>query len=107
MKSDSFVDFVLDQLHDVGGVTCRAMFGGHGLYRKGKFFGIIHKGKLYFKTDENSRSVYTEKGMKPFKPNKNQTLKNYYEVPAEVIDDAGRLCRQTITATGCMGKHHR
>jgi len=98
MKSDSFVEFVLDQLSDGGGVTCRAMFGGHGLYRNGKFFAIIHKGKLYFKTDEKSREAYMEKGMKPFAPNKKQTLKNYYEVPAEVIDDPDRLCRWTITA---------
>ena len=88
MKSDSFVEFVLDQLNDVGGVTCRAMFGGHGLYRNGKFFAIIHKGKLYFKTDEKSRDAYIKKGMKPFAPNKKQTLKNYYELPADVIDDA-------------------
>ena len=87
MKTDSFVEFVLDQLSDVGGVTCRGMFGGHGLYRKGKFFAIIHKGKLYFKTDEKSRNTYIEKGMKPFAPNKKQTLKNYYEVPADLIDD--------------------
>ena len=91
MKSESFVEFVLDQLSDVGSVTCRAMFGGHGLYRKGKFFAIIHKGKLYFKTDEKSRCAYTEKGMKPFAPNKKQTLKNYYEVPADIIDDTDLL----------------
>ncbi len=98
MKSDSFVEFVLDQLRDVGSVTCRAMFGGHGLYRKGKFFAIIHKGKLYFKTDEKSREAYIKKGMKPFAPNKKQTLKNYYEVPGDVLDDADRLCRWTIAA---------
>ncbi|MFQ5431695.1 MAG: TfoX/Sxy family protein, partial [Nitrospinota bacterium] len=40
-----------------------------------------------------SRSVYTEKGMKPFKPNKKQTLKNYYEVPADVIDDPDLLTK--------------
>jgi DNA transformation protein len=98
MKSDSFNDFVLDQLGPTGGVTCRAMFGGHGLYRKGKFFAIIHKGKLYFKTDENSRSAYIKKGMKPFRPNKKQTLKNYYEVPADVIDDAELLAGWAIKA---------
>ena len=98
MKSDSFVEFVLDQLNDVGSVTCRAMFGGHGLYRKGKFFAIIHKGKLYFKTDEKSRHAYTEKGMKPFAPNKKQTLKNYYEVPADIIDDTELLAQFALEA---------
>jgi DNA transformation protein len=29
--------------------------------------------------------------MKPFKPSAKQTLKNYYEVPAEVVEDADEL----------------
>lgn len=48
-KSDSFKDFVLDQLADLRGVTARSMFGGYGLYQGGTFFGIIHKDRLYFK----------------------------------------------------------
>ncbi|GMT42765.1 MAG: hypothetical protein IEMM0002_1176 [bacterium] len=89
-KNDSFRDFVLDQLGG-GSVTCRAMFGGHGLYRRGKFFGIIHKGKLYFKTGGKTRNEYIEHGMKPFRPNEKQTLKNYYEVPAEIIENPEEL----------------
>ena len=91
VKTDSFKDFVLDQLSDLRGVTCRAMFGGFGLYRGAVFFGIIHKSRLYFKTDDRTRSAYLEKGMKPFRPNRKQTLKTYYEVPVEVMEDAGQL----------------
>ncbi|MEW6248677.1 MAG: hypothetical protein AB1555_18485 [Nitrospirota bacterium] len=29
--------------------------------------------------------------MKPFRPNKQQTLKNYYQVPVDVLEDAERL----------------
>jgi len=50
-KYDGFKDFVLDQLSDLHGVTCRAMFGGYGLYCGRVFFGIVHKGRLYFKTN--------------------------------------------------------
>jgi len=32
MKEDSFRDFVLDQLRSLEGGSCRAMFGGYGLY---------------------------------------------------------------------------
>ena len=42
-KYDGFKDFVLDQLSDLHGVTCRAMFGGYGLYCGRVFFGIVHK----------------------------------------------------------------
>jgi len=80
-KSDGFKDFVLDQLSGLRGVTCRAMFGGYGLYQGETFFGIIHKSRLYLKTDERTRSAYLKQGMKPFRPNRKQTLKTYYEVP--------------------------
>jgi hypothetical protein len=32
IKEDSYRDFVLDQLRSLEDVTCRAMFGGYGLY---------------------------------------------------------------------------
>src|SRR5437867_8432230 len=86
-RNDSFKNFVLDQLRDLRGVTCRAMFGGFGLYQGAVFFGIIHKGRLFFKTDERTKLMYVKKGMKPFRPNAKQTLKTYYEVPVDLIED--------------------
>ena len=91
MKDESFKEFVLDQLHGLVGIDCRAMFGGYGLYRNDVFFGIIHKGRLYFKTDQKSVPIYLEVGMKPFRPNAKQTLKSYYEVPVDVIEDSDQL----------------
>jgi DNA transformation protein len=90
-RHDGFKDFILDQLADLRGLSYRALFGGYGLYQGSVFFGIIHKGRLYFKTDERSRRAYVAKGMKPFRPNAQQTLKSYYEVPVEVIEDSDRL----------------
>ena len=91
VRTDGFKDFVLDQLDGLRGMTCRAMFGGYGLYRHDSFFGIIHKSRLYFKTDEASLPRYRQRGMKPFRPNAKQTLKTYYEVPAEIIEDRDQL----------------
>jgi len=90
-RNDSFKDFVLDQLSELPGVTCRAMFGGYGLYQGESFFGIIHKGRLYFKTDERTKLLYVKKGMKPFRPTAKQTLKTYYEVPVDLIEDQEQL----------------
>lgn len=91
MKRDSFVQYIFDQLRELGDVRCRRMFGGYGLYRGDKFFGIIHADCLYFKTDPITAPLYRERGMEPFRPNAKQTLRNYYEVPAEVLDDAEEL----------------
>jgi len=90
-KNDSFKDFILDQLSGLHKVIARKMFGGYGLYQAQTFFGIIFKGRLYFKTNDQTRASYAERGMKPFQPNAKQTLKNYYEVPAEILEDLDQL----------------
>lgn len=90
-KDDSFKDFVLDQLSDLQDLSCRGMFGGYGLYQRSVFFGIIHGGRLYFKTNDRTRAMYIHKGMKPLRPNAKQTLKHYYAVPVEIIEDEEQL----------------
>ena len=98
-KQDRFKDFVLDQLSELPGLTHRAMFGGYGLYQRETFFGIIHRGRLYFKTDPTTAPRYRDRGMKPFKPSSTQTLKNYYEVPVEVLEDSDALTAWASQAT--------
>jgi DNA transformation protein and related proteins len=92
-KYDGFRDFVLDQLSELSGLTHRAMFGGYGLYQRETFFGIIYEGRLYFKTDGTTRAAYVTRNMKPFRPNPKQTLKTYYGVPVDVLEDAGELTK--------------
>ncbi len=70
-------------------LRAKAMLGGMGLGEV--FFGILHKGRLYFKTDEQTRPIFTAKGMKPFQFNGKQMLKSYYEVPIEVIEENEQL----------------
>lgn len=88
---NGFKDFVLDQLSDLHGVTCRAMFGGYGLYQGGAFFGIIHKGRLYFKVTPTTLALYKDHGMNPFRPNGKQTLKSFYEVPVDIVENSQHL----------------
>ena len=104
MKADSFKDFVLDQLREMSGLEARAMFGGFGLYSGGKIFGILFKGRLYFKTGDATRGTYLERGMKPFRPNVKQRLNSYYEVPADVLEDATQLVAWARGAAEAGGK---
>ncbi len=75
------------------------MFGGQGLYHGEIFFGIIHDGRLYFKTDGESRKEYVERGMEPFRPSEKQTLTSYYEVPVEILEDDEALTLWALRAT--------
>lgn len=75
-----------------------SMFGGYGLYYGGQFSWILHKGRLYFGTDDRTRSIYSKHGMKPFRPNRKQTPKNYCEVPVEIIEDQEQLTEWAMQA---------
>lgn len=91
MADTSFRDYVLEQLDGLRDIVCRPMFGGYGLYSGETFFGIIHRGALYFRTDEQSRADYLAHGMQAFMPKPRQSLKAYYEVPASVLEDSDAL----------------
>jgi len=87
---DHYLKWVLEQLAGVEGVTARRMFGAVGLYRGSTFFAIISGDTLYFKADDANRADYETRGMTRFHPfkDKSRLSMNYYEVPADVIEDA-------------------
>jgi DNA transformation protein len=102
MNDETLRDFVLDQLHLLGEVECRRMFGSYGLYHDGVFFGILSQGRLYFKTNAVTRSTYVQRGMQPFRPNPRQTLKSYYEVPVDILEDHEQLAVWARQAVACQ-----
>lgn len=106
---DTFRDFVLDQLSNLPGLICRKMFGGYGLYHRDRFFGILYKGRLYFKTHTRSREKYLAYDMSPFRPNETQTLRTYYEVPPDLLEDAELLTRwaQEACRSSSPGRKHK
>ncbi len=88
---ESFRQFVHDQLEDMGDVQGGSMFGAYGLYCDEIFFAIVNQGRLYFKVDEESKVIYENAGMEPFRPTEKMTLKSYYEVPVDVLENADKL----------------
>jgi DNA transformation protein len=96
-----YLDYVLEQLGELGPVTSRSMFGGHGLYLGDQFFAIVHRDRLYFKTDEASRPEYRAFGSEPFTPNARQTLKTYWEVPADVVENRETAVAWARDAVAC------
>lgn len=76
-----------DRLGPLGGVTRLRMFGGLGIYQRGRIFALIFKGRVYFKVDGESEGDYRARGVGPFRPSERQTLRSYYEVPPDVLGD--------------------
>ena len=90
--SGEFLEYVLDLYREWGGVTARRMFGGAGLYRDGKMFGLIAADVLYLKVDDTNRARFESAGSGPFKPWDNKPMvMSYYEVPADLMEDAEML----------------
>ncbi|MAE62108.1 MAG: competence protein TfoX [Planctomycetaceae bacterium] len=102
MAADAeFKDYVLDQLRELDEVVAKRMFSGWGLYHRGVFFGIVSRGRHYLKTDAAFRELFVDAGTGPFQPTAKMTLKTYYEVPAEVLEDACVLGEWARRAVAC------
>jgi DNA transformation protein len=98
--SQSYREFVLEQLGRVTPVTGKSMFGGVGIYAQGLFFALIAEDRLYFKVDDATRPDFERLGMGPFRPFGEESAMGYYEVPADVVEDAVQLAswmRKAIT----------
>jgi len=91
MPTDSFVTFILEQLATLDGLRCKRMFGGYGLYSDASFFGIVFDGRLYFKTNPDTLAEYLKYQAAVFAPSEKQVLKNYREVPVDILEDSERL----------------
>jgi DNA transformation protein len=89
--SPGYRAFVLEQLQVVGTVTARSMFGGVGLYRDGLFFGLLDDDMIYLKVDAENRPDYAALGMEPFRPPGAEASMNYYQLPADVLEDREAL----------------
>ena len=88
--SNGFRALVLEQLaRTTPGVRARSMFGGVGLYAGDLFFALVDDDVLYFKVDDHTRPRFEALGMGPFQPGGDGgEVMQYYEVPADVLEDA-------------------
>jgi DNA transformation protein len=69
------------------------MFGGVGLYSGELFFGIIDDETAFFKSDARNSADYTARNMPRFMPfpERPEAVMAYYQVPADIIEDAESL----------------
>lgn len=108
--SESYRDFVLEQLGRVMPVIGKSMFGGVGLYADGMFFALIAEDRLYFKVDDTTRSGFERLGMEPFRPFGEDSAMGYYEVPVDVVEDPVQLApwmRQAINVAADAKRRKR
>jgi DNA transformation protein len=93
--TDSFVEFVLEQLDPIGPITPKRMFGGVGLYAGDLFFALLADDVLYLKADDSTRGTLQSAGARPFQPYPDRPggggTMQYFSVPAAILEDADAL----------------
>jgi DNA transformation protein len=88
-----YLAYILEQLESLADLRSRRMFGGVGLYSGELFFGLIDDDTVFFKTDGNTSAEYIARKMPRFMPfpERPEAVMAYYQVPADVIEDAEQL----------------
>jgi DNA transformation protein len=60
VASDSFAEFLREQLAPLGRLTMRRMFGKTGVFCDGVMLAMVTDNMLYFRVDDGNRSAFKE-----------------------------------------------
>jgi DNA transformation protein and related proteins len=60
VASDTFAEFLREQLAPLGRLTLRRMFGKTGVFCDGVMFGMVTENTLYFRVDDQNRVTFRE-----------------------------------------------
>jgi DNA transformation protein len=87
-KPNEFVSLVLELIGKLGPASSRSMFGGHGIYIRSQMIAIVGDDTLYFKTDEQTRGEFEQRGLEPFtyEANGKTYAMSYFRAPDEALE---------------------
>jgi DNA transformation protein and related proteins len=60
VASNSFAEFLREQLVPLGRITMRRMFGKTGVFCGGAMFAMVADDTLYFRVDDDNRAAFRE-----------------------------------------------
>ncbi len=89
--SEDYLNFVIDQLSEVGEFTQKRMFGGVGFFHEARMFGAIMDDIFRLKVNDGNREDFTSRGMGPHKHGRGTMP--YYEVPVDVLENKTELAK--------------
>src|SRR5271155_5216105 len=94
VASDSFAEFLREQLAPLGRVTMRRMFGKTGVFCNGLMFGMVTNDTLYFRVDDHNRAVFKEaESVPPLSyEKKGRTIDlSFWRAPERLLDEPDEL----------------
>ncbi|MBO6562582.1 MAG: TfoX/Sxy family protein [Nisaea sp.] len=108
--SKELADYITDMLEPLGEIRAHRMFGGYGIKYGEVNFALLLDDLPYFRTDDASRPVYEEHGSSPFqymRKGKLATLGNYWEVPADILEEPDIFRHWARTAIEAAIRAHK
>src|SRR5512141_2292252 len=94
VASDSFAEFLREQLAPVGRVTMRRMFGKTGVFCDGLMFGMVTDNILYLRVDDDNRAAFKEAEASPplnYEKQGRTIDLSFWRVPERLLDEPDEL----------------
>ena len=94
VASDSFAEFLREQLAPLGRITMRRMFGKTGVFCDRLMLGIVSDDALYFRVDDHNRAVFKEvESLPPLNYEKGGSSIDlaFWRAPERLFDEADEL----------------
>ena len=94
VASDSFAEFLREQLAPVGRVTMRRMFGKTGVFCEGLMLGMVTDNTLYFRVDDLNRAIFKEAESFPppsYKKQGSTIDLSFWRAPERLFDEPDEL----------------
>ena len=96
VASDSFADFLREQLAPLGHITLRRMFGKTGVFRNGLMLGMVTDNTLYFRVDDHNRTIFKEAASSPplnYEKQGRAIDLAFWRAPERLFDEPDELVR--------------
>lgn len=94
VASDSFAEFLREQLAPLGRVTLRRMFGKTGAFCDGVMFGVVADNMLYLRLDDENRAAFEEALSSPLLSYEKKGVPidlSFCRAPERLFDDPDEL----------------
>jgi len=107
VASDSFAEFLREQLAPLGRVTARRMFGKTGVFCRGVMFGMVTNDTLYFRVDDGNRVLFKEAEAVPplsYEKKGRAIDLSFWRVPDRLLDEPDELVTWARAALAAAGR---
>jgi DNA transformation protein len=94
VASDSFAEFLREQLASLGPVTMRRMFGKTGVFCDGLMLAMVSDNTLYFRVDDDNRAAFKEAASLPplnYRKKGGTIDLSFWRAPERLFDEPDEL----------------